>query len=349
MLRRKLLLILLYVTGLLMALAVTALWSLQDLLADLSLVNAESSAIRAQSSLLSERLSGIEVQLRELHAGRRRHLDDLIDAVESAGIIGQSGAFAYVADEAGVGPVLEGLRDRWGRLVPDVRALATARDPVLAAQYNREAIATAAALRGDLLEITRHGQQHIRGAQEGLTVRFRWLVSGMAIGFLLVINCSILLLLRTAAMVLRPVDTLVKASRELAAERFDHQVAAGQNDEFDELAGAYNRLAGQLGQNEQRKVETLHQVARTLNHELDSAMAIIDLQVTRLERETIGVDAHFEGHLRQIHDSLGRMGRVVRTLTQVRRVVLTDYGGGEKMLDLDRSAEQVPSAGPDAV
>lgn len=342
MLRRKLLLILLCVTGLLMALAVAALWSLQDVFADLNHINVKAGTIVDRTGMLSRELSRIEVELHELQAGRRRHLDVLIEAVELARDISREMAAHYVVNEAPILPTLRDLQARWDDFMPNVGALATSQDPQLAAHHNREAIATAAALRGDILEISRYVQQHMQVEQAALTRRFRWLLSGVAIGFLLVINCSILLLLRTAAMILRPVDKLVAASRMLAAEHFEHRVAVGQNDEFDELAAAYNRLAEQLEENEQRKVETLHQVARTLNHELNNAMTIIDLQLTLLQRHASHGGADLEKYLRQIHDNLMRMVRVVQTLTQVRRVVLTDYANGEKMLDLARSVEQLP-------
>ncbi len=183
--------------------------------------------------------------------------------------------------------------------------------------------------------------------QLALTNRFRWLVTGVALGFLVTINVSVLLLLRAAGMILRPVDKLVEGSRELARERFDHRIVLGEHDEFDELADAYNRLAQQLQDNEQRKVETLHQVARTLNHELNNAIATIELQLPLLQRQAPD-DAGFEMRLKQIRENLQRMNHVVKDLTQVRRVVLTDYVQGVKMLDLERSVQEASGESAEA-
>ena len=51
-----------------------------------------------------------------------------------------------------------------------------------------------------------------------------------------------------------------------------------------------------------------------------------------------------EACLRQISDNLARMTKVVNTLKHVRRIVLTDYLDGVKMLDLERSVMVEPQA-----
>jgi signal transduction histidine kinase len=172
-------------------------------------------------------------------------------------------------------------------------------------------------------------------------------VLGLAIVFLLVINIAAMVLLRMATMILKPVDQLVYASRQLAMERFDYRVDLGGNDEFDELAAAFNNLGSQLQANEQKKVEVLSQVALTLNHELNNAIAIIELQLNLLSRQTGGNAAH-ERRLREIHQSLARMTDTVQSLKNVRRIVLTDYVSGQKMLDLRRSVLSDESASSDA-
>ena len=169
-----------------------------------------------------------------------------------------------------------------------------------------------------------------------LVNRFQWIVLGLSIVFLIVINVSVVMLLRTAGMVLQPVERLIEGTRELAHENFSHRVSIEQNDEFGELAQAYNHMADQLQASERRKLETLGQVALTLNHELNNAMAIISLQLQLLSRHG-GNGRDIEGYAKQIHESLARMASTVDSLKRVRRIVLTDYVGGEKMLDLQRS------------
>jgi signal transduction histidine kinase len=175
------------------------------------------------------------------------------------------------------------------------------------------------------------------------TGRFRFLVLALSVVFLVLINASVVGLLRMAGMVLRPVDKLVAASRALAHEQFDHRVEVDQHDEFEELAHAYNRMAEQLAANEQRKLEMLQQAALTLNHELNNAAAIIELQLQLQSRQACGAPA--EKYARQIRESLGRMTRTVDLLKHVRRIVLTDYVSGVKMLDLERSARDNDEGG----
>jgi signal transduction histidine kinase len=110
------------------------------------------------------------------------------------------------------------------------------------------------------------------------------------------------------------------------------------------LARAYNHLAEELEQSEERKAEALRQLAVTLNHSLNNAMSIIEMQLGLLDREVSGNPAQAE-HLHQIRSSLLRMAETVASLRSIRRVVLTDYSEGERMVDLEASvALELPVA-----
>jgi signal transduction histidine kinase len=135
------------------------------------------------------------------------------------------------------------------------------------------------------------------------------------------------------------VEQLVEASRRLGREEYDYRVKIPTPDEFGELAASYNRLAEQLQANERRKLETLSQAAVTLNHELNNAGAIIRLQLQLLERQNVGTP-EFARALVQIRESLARMTATLERLKHVRRIVLTDYAEGTKMLDLEKSAAE---------
>jgi len=176
---------------------------------------------------------------------------------------------------------------------------------------------------------------------------FRWKVIGLSVGGVLIISVLVLLMYRTALMILRPVDALVVASRKLVRAHFDDRMKIAQHDEFDELAQACHYFGQHLQANESCKIEMLHQVALALNHEMNNAMAIIDLQLQLLQRQSNGSRA-FEECIHQIHASLQQIVEVVERLKHVRRVVLTDYVDGVKMLDLERSAQDdlVASSGP---
>ncbi len=163
-------------------------------------------------------------------------------------------------------------------------------------------------------------------------------MAGLLVGivFLVLLNASIVIVLRSATMVLKPVDALVDASRRLAREEFDHRIALDTDDEFGELARAYNGMARQLQSQERRKIETLRQVARTLSHELNNAMAVIELQLTMMDRRRGDAETRAAA-LHQCREMLARMHGTIEALGRVRRIVLTDYVSGVKMLDLQRS------------
>jgi len=165
---------------------------------------------------------------------------------------------------------------------------------------------------------------------------FRWLVLGLAMLFLVLINLSVMILLRMGAMILKPMQALTDATHQLAGGHFEHRVQLDRGDEFGQLGEVFNELAQQLETNEKRKMDVMSQVALTLNHELNNCMAIIGLQTRLLGRKSIG-RPQVEEHLRQIGDGLERMASTVKALKDVRRIVLTDYMNGEKMLDLARS------------
>ena len=167
---------------------------------------------------------------------------------------------------------------------------------------------------------------------------FRWIVFGLATAFLVTINVSVVLLLRMSVMILRPMERLVAATDLLAHNEFGTRVQIDGNDEFDQLARAFNVMAERLEGNERRRIETLQQVAVAVNHELNNCIATINYQLRlagRYAPDCPGLDKS----LRQIDQSLSRMTASVQSLKNIRRIVLTDYLPGTKMLDLQRSVE----------
>jgi len=139
-------------------------------------------------------------------------------------------------------------------------------------------------------------------------------------------------------MILRPVDKLVEAAHGLGQEHFETRVQIDDDTEFGQLAQAYNRMAQQLQASEQRKIEVLGQVALTMNHELNNAINVIELQLTLLSRHASDSGA-LQQHLKQIRQSLRHVTGVVDALRHTRRIVLTDYVAGVKMLDLRKSTQ----------
>lgn len=233
------------------------------------------------------------------------------------------------------------LTELSGQLAGQVQTLEQSANAGQIDDAARAALNGAMALRQAVSQISADVQDRFDHRHAQVTARLRWWAFGLGLAFLLVINLSIMVIIRAAGMILKPVDELVEASRHLAAEEFNYRVPVHRRDEFGELARATNRMAEQLSLNEQRRYEMLQQIARTLNHELNNAISIIDLQLRLIERHgsARAADGANEQRLQQIHETLRKMSRTVASLTRVRKVVLTDYVGDVKMVDLQRSIE----------
>jgi len=66
---------------------------------------------------------------------------------------------------------------------------------------------------------------------------------------------------------------------------------------------------------------------------------VIELQLSAISRRASACPG-LEDCLKQIHESLERVTQTAHALQQVRRIVLTDYVPGTKMIDLEQSARE---------
>ncbi|MHC4773724.1 MAG: HAMP domain-containing protein [Planctomycetota bacterium] len=345
MLRRKLLLVLGSLIVLLLVSALSAILLLHDVLKDLNHASTEVVNCTARTRLLEHAFSGFEADLHRLR-GRlgaspqpaltaAALLDERVEGLLEAGIVPEDAT---------------GSAGRLRQLQPDLlghlEAYAGTDDPAVKDEAITLAVEVSAAMRTAIADLSRITYEHSALEHEQVVGKFRRAAIGLGLGFLVLLNASIVVVLRAAIMVLKPLGELAEASRRLGREEFDHRVAVGRTDEFGELAQAYNSMAEQLQANEERKVETLHHVARTLSHELNNAISTIELQLTVVDRRK-GDNQALVRPLRQIHQSLGRMSDTIGALKRVQKIVLTDYLSGVKMLDLERSvAEDSPPGQP---
>ncbi len=86
---------------------------------------------------------------------------------------------------------------------------------------------------------------------------------------------------------------------------------------------------------DEAKLDAVKQLAVTLNHEINNPLFIISMTLEDILAETEDPDAR-----RRIHASLEAVTRVssaVKQLSEIRRIVTTDYAGGLLMVDLDAS------------
>jgi HAMP domain-containing protein len=343
MLRRKLLLALCPLVILLVGTTAAAVWMLGRVLTDMEHVQNHASRMSEEVGQLGQAVTSIEVNLYELELGAERHLDPLIDSVESLDqLVNRLQENYDIQAELGKSGYKQ-IQAALGEFKPHIAALATTTDPALRYYHTRESLKSSVVIRREALALGEVARLHAQQERDDLVSKFRWLLLGLALVSLTVIDAVVLILWRTASMILRPVDRLIVASRELAEEHFDYRVALNGKDEFGELARAYNGLAERLQAHEQRKIEVLAQVAATLNHELNNALAIIELQLTVLQ-DSIQDHEDTRKCLRQIRENLERMARTIQSLKHIRRVVLTEYADGVKMLDLERSVRDEPPA-----
>jgi len=340
MLRRKMLLRLGALVGAITLALVASLWLLQDVLGDLDHVNNEALRLVDLTNQMQTALGRAEVELYRLRLDQTHHLDEMIANTELVrqALAGMTNHHAIDLPDGPIEP-LRRARAMMPQFLHHVEALATTEDPELSAQNNREALRMSIALRGDFLELNRIARDHAQIEQSALLTRFRWTLFGLTIGFLLMVNLSVMALLRMASSVVGPVERLVAAARRFGQERFDEPVVLRGNDEFSELAQALNQMAGELHASDQRRMEVIAQVAATVNHEINNATSIVEMQLELLRRQA-GGDAAFEQRMRQIHQTLERISQTVAALGRVRRIVLTEYSAGRKMLDLARSVEE---------
>ncbi|MFZ4573671.1 MAG: HAMP domain-containing protein [Phycisphaerales bacterium] len=323
MLRRKLLirvglLVACFVTG-----AAVAIMLLQNAIAEIDRLNKDAVQLIDGVMTASDCLA-------ELETARSRPdpvAPDQLHDIESRMML----AFATVGGHAAVQKA-GAARDAYGQmqtLIPEIFGAGPV-TPDRAREHN-----------ASMRELAREMRAFVAREQLSFGRSFRTLVLGLTLAALVMVNVAVIVLLRTAQVVLKPVNELVMGSRELAAERFDHRVAVQQEDEFGELARSYNSLAQQLAANEERKAEALRQLAVTLNHDLNNAMATIEMQLCLLDRQS-GGDSKFAKHFRDIQSTLARMSRTVASLKNIRRVVLTDYVDGQKMVDIEQSVIPLP-------
>ncbi|HVT80857.1 MAG TPA: HAMP domain-containing protein [Phycisphaerae bacterium] len=338
MLRRKLMFFLASLLALMLIVSFASVYVLQRVLARMDHAALEDGAVLPTAHNMTDSITSIEIELREVQLGHSRHLDTLLDRIETLRTQTADFGAQYQRPIPEARPGYEAIQKSLETFDQHVATLATVEDQALAREHTAQAISASVTLRQEILGIARTMREHTAAEERSAITLFRWIVLGIALGFLIVINTSFFVIYRMSTMVTAPVEQLVAASRRLAREDYACRVSIASKDEFNELAAAYNQLAERLQVNERRKLETLTQTAIMLNHELNNAGAIIKLQLQLLARQSGGNPA-FERGLRQIHQSLDRMTQTVESLKRVRRIVLTEYTQGTQMLDLAKSTQ----------
>jgi methyl-accepting chemotaxis protein len=319
--------------------AIVGILVLQDTLAQVVRVNEGGLATVEQGYDFLGSFRDVRRNLHETALGRHDQFDQMSASMATASGLLHKIEQSPLVQSPKFGVTFDHIHARF----PHVQALIAA----LVANHQDVSPARVEAMIGQMNEIDVDVNQLCNLVREQAQIRFdeldktlRWQTLAIIIVSILVVNLSILAFLRMGAMILRPVDKLVTAARELGKENFNVRVQVDSEDEFGQLAHAYNHMAEQLEASERRRMEVLSQVALAMNHELKNLINIIELQLTLVSKRAEDRGA-LESHLKQIRESLGRITKAVDDLRHARRIVLTDYTAGLKMLDLHRSAQLV--------
>lgn len=338
MLRQRLILISIPVIGLIILITIAGLWFLQGMFGRIQHLNDEAWVTVDRSNQFNANVHDCQKVMHEYlsHPGQIPSVDVLVASAREV--------FERIAESSVVKgnpnpdltKAMRIIGDRLPAFLQGVQKFPHASDVdtrrVEAARLVADAEPIEAAI-GDLMQIVR---EEARSEQGQIASSFRYGLVGLSIGFILILNVVILSFIRVISTVQRPMDLLVRTARSVDSG----DSPAGDSDpkdEFDQLADILNRMAKQVQTTEASRLEVLGQVATAMNHELNNAINIIELQLKLLSRNSD--TPQMQAHIKQIHETLQRMTRAVETLRQARRIVLTDYVGGTKMLDLQRSAE----------
>jgi len=346
MLRRRLLGIIIPLVGFLVLVSIAGIMLLEDTLVQVGQISEGGLAMVEQGNDFLGYFRDTRRNLHEMALGHPNQLEPMRDSMARATELLQRIERSPMGHHPSFDPTLNRIHAQFPQVQRQISALFAPHADLSPARAE-SLIATMNGIDkdvGDLEQLVR-GQAHADFQQ--LYNRFRYQLIALTIVSIMAINLSILALLRMGAMILRPVDKLVAAARELGKENFDVRVHLDTNDEFGQLAQAYDHMAEELEAAERRRMEVLGQVALTMNHELNNVINIIELQLALVSKRA-ECRSELEGPLKQIRQSLGRITMVVDELRHARRIVLTDYMAGVKMLDLHRSAQAL-DAGEEAI
>jgi HAMP domain-containing protein len=320
--------------------AVAAGWLMERAISHLDALDATSWASLDRAGRIDSLLSQIHNELHHLQSDQNTDQSKLSESVAKLG--DELLELASAEELCCQGPALE-ICMEVRRQIPVVHAsvkeiLATETGPPPSEQIIT-ALHAVDPLRERVHALSAAVRAHIKSEQAAFRLKLQRTVIAMIVVFLIVINVAVGLILRAASVVVRPIEQLVIATREIGEGRFAHRVEVASNgsqDEFMELSAALNKMAAKLESGQAQQMETLGQIARAMNHEINNVVSIINLQLQLLARQSVAMP-ELRPRLTQINDCLDRMTRVVRSLQNVRRFVLTDYLPGVKMLDLDQA------------
>ena len=139
--------------------------------------------------------------------------------------------------------------------------------------------------------------------------------------YILTLMASLVAALLLATYFKKPIQQLLKATRELTKGNFQHQVTVNRNDELGDLSTEINQLAVILDQHENSR----RQWVADTSHELKTPLAVLQAQIEAMQD---GIrkptPEHFDSMLRQV-SSLKKLTKDLADLAQAEAQQLNFY------------------------
>lgn len=132
------------------------------------------------------------------------------------------------------------------------------------------------------------------------------------IGSVTALVVAVFISIYTTRRIVFPIRQMMKASRRIAAGRFDERVPIASRDELGELAHSFNQMAAALEETEQRRLDLIGDVA----HELRTPLGNIKVVMEGLMDGVLPADAETYSSVQR---EIMRLQRVVQDLQELSR------------------------------
>lgn len=154
---------------------------------------------------------------------------------------------------------------------------------------------------------------HDPALAEDLRLNFNQAITEiLTIGILFSVFTAILVSIYTARRITGPIETMMRASRNIASGDYHERVPVSSTDELGALARSFNQMAEQLEQIEQRRLNLIGDVA----HELRTPLSSIRSTMEGLVDEILPLET---ATFQSIQHEVSRLQRLVQDLEELSR------------------------------
>lgn len=146
-----------------------------------------------------------------------------------------------------------------------------------------------------------------------------------------------ILVLFTSKLVVDPLKEFLSAVERISEGRLDQRVQVGGNNEFTDLAAAFNHMTEKLEQGEKVREEFVSNVSHELKTPLSSIKVLTE---SILLQENVPIEMYNE-FLQDINSEIDRMTNIVNDLLNLVKLDQRDGGLNIKLVDINKMVEEV--------